>query len=268
MERLTIGAIDGEIVTFTDTFQVSGARDCTCPFFLQYSAPCAHLWKIAGEAAADSFHPAWKVGTGPAPQAAIVYGPWNKPKVSMEDAKHNTYLDMIADLQAKLLDLGMDAGMPFIKKFSSMIDRGTLNSPRTIFFEMMSTSTDGKPSRSHPNTPTSRLARSAITSRQLLEDAANDSDKKSHDNSMTAALLGSPMATATTITDEFAGELPPPPSSPAISYADMMEQLDESNFTFRKSHAGVLTLRQQEKVCVENVYNHRSWMKLKRKTLT
>lgn len=66
---------------------------------------------------------------------------------------------------------------------------------------------------------------------------------------MTATFLGSPMATATTAADDFAGELPPPPSPSTISYADMMEQLDESNFTFRKSHAGVLTLRQQEKVC-------------------
>ena len=131
MERLTIGAIDDEIITFTDTFQVSEVRNCTCPLFLRYSAPRAHLWKIAGEAGAGLFLPAWKVSTGPAPQAAIVYGPWSEPKVSMEDAKYGTYLDMIADLQAKLLDLGMDSGMPFIRKFSSMIDRGTLNAPRT-----------------------------------------------------------------------------------------------------------------------------------------
>lgn len=72
---------------------------------------------------------------------------------------------------------------------------------------------------------------------------------KNSDDSMAATFLGSPMATATTMTDEFAGELPPPPSSPAISHADVMEHLDESNFTFRKSHAGsVMTLRQQEKV--------------------
>ena len=132
MERLTIGAIDDEIITFTDTFQVSEVRNCTCPLFLRHSAPRAHLWKIAGEAGAGLFHPAWKVGTGPAPQAAVVYGPWSEPKVSMEDAKHGAYLDMIADLQAKLLDLGMDAGVSFIRKFSSMIDRGTLNAPRTI----------------------------------------------------------------------------------------------------------------------------------------
>ena len=110
MERLTIRAIDGESVTFVDTFQVSGARNCTCPFFLQYSAPCAHLWKIAGGAAAGLFHPAWKVGTGPAPQAAIVHGPWNEPKVSIDDAKYGTYLDMIAELHAKLLDLRYGRG--------------------------------------------------------------------------------------------------------------------------------------------------------------
>lgn len=136
--------------------------------------------------------------------------------------------------------------------------------------EMMSTSAEtNKSSRSHPNTPTSRLARSAITSRQLFEDGADDNNKNSSNDSMSAAFLGSPMATATTTTDEFAGELPPPPSSPAISYADRMEQIDESNFTFRKSHAGVLTLRQQEKVCfILVICEHRLWMRLRRRTLT
>ena len=151
MERPTFGAIDDEIVTFTDTFQVSGARNCTCPFFLQYSAPFAHLWKIAGEAATNLFHPAWKVGTGSAPQAAIMYGPWNEPKLSMEDAKYGTYLDMIADLQAKLLDLGMDAGMPFIRKFSAMIDQGMLNAPRTIKDPPVSKAR-GRPKRARENT--------------------------------------------------------------------------------------------------------------------
>ena len=151
MKRLTIGANDDEIVTFTDTFQVSGARNCTCPFFLQYSAPCAHLWKIAGEAATDLFHPAWKVGTESAPQAAIVYGPWNEPKVSMEDAKHSTYLDMMADLQTKLLDLGVDAGTPFVKIFNDMIDRGTLNAPRTIKDPSISKAR-GRPKKASKNT--------------------------------------------------------------------------------------------------------------------
>ena len=106
---------------------------------------------------------------------------------------------------------------------------------------MMSTSTEpsNKSSRTHPNTPTSRLARSAITSRQLFEESGGEEKaKKRYDDSMTATLLGSPMASATTLMDEFAGELPPPPSSPAISHAEVMEHLDESNFTFRKSHAG------------------------------
>jgi hypothetical protein len=120
-----------------------------------------------------------------------------------------------------------------------------------LFQGMMSTSTESsnKPSRTQPNTPTSRLARSAITSRQLFEESGEERERKRYDDSMSATLLGSPMASATTMVDEFAGELPPPPpSSPAISHAEVMEHLDESNFTFRKSHAGVLTLRQQEKV--------------------
>ena len=70
MERLTIGVIDDEIVTFVDIFQVPGARNCTCLFFLQYSTPCAHLWKIVGEAGVDLFHPVWKVGAGPVPASS------------------------------------------------------------------------------------------------------------------------------------------------------------------------------------------------------
>ena len=88
---------------------------------------------------------------GQSPQAAIVYGHWNKPKVSMEDAKRGTYLDMIADLQVKLLDLGMDAGMLFIRKFSSMIDQGMLNAPCTTKDPPVSKARD-RPKRARENT--------------------------------------------------------------------------------------------------------------------
>ena len=91
------------------------------------------------------------MGTGPAPQAAIVYGPWNEPKISMEDAKYGAYLDMIADLHAKLLDLGMDSGMPFAKAFNVMMDRGRLSVPRTIKKPLVS-KTRGRPRKAMKRT--------------------------------------------------------------------------------------------------------------------
>lgn len=104
-------------------------------------------------------------------------------------------------------------------------------------------------------TPTSRLARSALTSRQLLAGVNNGGAEESGNAAVSQlkadlSMLASPSAATTSKQgDEFAGELPPPPSSPALSFADMMDTLDEGNFTFRRSHAGPMSLKQQEKVC-------------------
>lgn len=101
-------------------------------------------------------------------------------------------------------------------------------------------------------TPTSRLARSALTSRQLLSGGNNAEESGTAAASQLRVDLGTLASPSTATTnnqgDEFAGELPPPPSSPALSFADMMDTLDEGNFTFRKSHAGPMSLKQQEKV--------------------
>lgn len=107
------------------------------------------------------------------------------------------------------------------------------------------TSTDKKKQNSVPSapgTPTSRLARSALTSRQLLAQASQGSIIQESSEAPSSPLT---MGTTggLTATDEFAGELPPPPSSPALSYGDILRDLEESSGKFAGKG-----LRQQEQV--------------------
>lgn len=105
-------------------------------------------------------------------------------------------------------------------------------------------------------TPATKLGRAALSNRQILEEMnVTRQVIPDHPNGMQAALQGSPMVTTaaadspggnsvTNASSEFAGQLPPPPT-PATSFANMANQLEEQNF--RKSVAPGMTVRQQEK---------------------
>ena len=143
-------AEDGD-ATFADTFQVAGACSCNCPFFLQYSAPCAHLWLIAGEAARNLFHPAWKVSSEPVTQPAILYGPRQEPRVSAEEVKRAEFAALASDFQARLLDMDIDMGISFYKTFHDMLNRGSTNAPVAIQDPPVSRPR-GRPSKRSRNT--------------------------------------------------------------------------------------------------------------------
>jgi hypothetical protein len=129
---LIVDKEDDEDVSFIDTFKVTGARSCNCPFYLQYSAPCAHLWMIAGEAAVNLFHPAWRIGNETVTQPAILYGPRQAPQASPEEIKRAEFAALSSDLRARLLDMDIDMGIAFYKVFHGMLDRGSMHAPAAI----------------------------------------------------------------------------------------------------------------------------------------
>lgn len=93
--------------------------------------------------------------------------------------------------------------------------------------------TGATPNPTSFNTPTSRLAKSAITSRQLLQSSSKPPSSSLSINNGGEENSGgdSGMNDATMSDESFAGALPPPPSSPAFSYAQMLESLEDVNFS-------------------------------------
>lgn len=96
MRELIIEIAEDGHVSFADNFQVSNGCSCDCPFFLQYSAPCAHLWKVAGEAAINLVHPAWRVSNEPVAPAAILYGPMQDPRI-LKGRRQSESTDVISN---------------------------------------------------------------------------------------------------------------------------------------------------------------------------
>lgn len=131
MQWLAIGSVDEGCTFFIDTYKLS-EDGCTCPFFRQYWAPCAHFLFCAGENAFAMFHPGWVVGRVPVIEPAILYGPREAPRITIEDRRRTEVVALAANLQSRLLD--MDVGMAglFVKKFHEMIDRGSLQEPAGI----------------------------------------------------------------------------------------------------------------------------------------
>lgn len=129
MRLLVIDKAENEQVSFIDTFKVTNARTCDCPFYLQYSAPCAHLWMVAREAAANLFHSAWKISNDSATQAAILYGPRKEPRASAEEIKRAEFAVLASDFRTRLLDMDLDMGIAFYKTVHGMLDRGSMHAP-------------------------------------------------------------------------------------------------------------------------------------------
>jgi hypothetical protein len=131
VKRIRMRSVEDGIVTSIDSHQTC-ARERDCPFFMQHTAPCAHLFKYAGEAALDLLHPGWIVCDAEVTEPAILYGPSQAPQVPAEDRLRTEAMAIARNVQARLLDLEGDKMVAFGKKFLEMLDRGSVHEPPVV----------------------------------------------------------------------------------------------------------------------------------------
>ena len=118
-------------VVFSDSHELVG-DGCNCPFFVQYSAPCAHMLKHAGESALDKLHQGWVINDATITEPSIMYGPRHTPQISDDERRQTEALNLIANLQVRLLDMPSHVSILFAKKFHEMLDRGNIDEPALI----------------------------------------------------------------------------------------------------------------------------------------
>ena len=122
---------DEEYIYFMDSHKISGS-ECTCSFFCQYYAPCVHAFTCFGKDAIYLFHPAWIIGDASVAEPAIMHGPRGPPQIAIEDRRRAELMALAGDIHSRLLDMEVDAGISFAKKFQEMLDRNSLNEPVMI----------------------------------------------------------------------------------------------------------------------------------------
>ena len=122
---------DEESVYFTDSHQLSH-EGCSCPFFQQYWAPCAHFLMCSGEDAFVMLHPGWIIGDVQITEPAILHGPRPAPQVSTEDMRRAEAMARISDVHTRLLDMDTEMSILFAKKIQDMLDRGSLHEPAMV----------------------------------------------------------------------------------------------------------------------------------------
>ena len=96
------------------------------------------------------FHPAWIVVNASVTQPAILHGPREPPQIAIEDRRRAELAALAADIQSRLLDMEVNAGISFGRKFQEMLDRNSLNEPVAIQDPPVSRSR-GRPRRSRRN---------------------------------------------------------------------------------------------------------------------
>jgi hypothetical protein len=126
-----IGSMDEEFVYFTDSHKLS-IEGCSCPFFLQYWAPCAHYLMCGGEDAFVMIYSGWIIGDAQVTEPAILHGPRHVPQVSAEDMRRAEAMAKISDVHMRLLDMDTEMAILFTTKIQEMFDRGSLHEPAMI----------------------------------------------------------------------------------------------------------------------------------------
>jgi MULE transposase-like protein len=125
--------VEEECAMFNDSHQCSVEQGCDCPFFLQYSAPCAHCFVFMGEGALSLFYPFWVVNDTVASESAILQGPkQEEPQVSLETKKRAEFAALVSELQTSLYDMEVDLAIGFVRKFQDMLRRNDINAPPVI----------------------------------------------------------------------------------------------------------------------------------------
>jgi hypothetical protein len=125
MRWVCISSVEEGITKFIDSYQLS-AQGCSCPFFLQYEAPCVHLFKCAGRGAFDMLHPGWIISDATIAEPIFLHGPIQAPRVTAEDRVRLEAMALAANVHSRLLDLDASRTIDFARKFLEMIDRGSL----------------------------------------------------------------------------------------------------------------------------------------------
>jgi hypothetical protein len=133
---------------FLDSNQLS-EEGCTCPFFIQYRAPCAHILLCNGENAFDMIHPGWIISDAQITEPAILQGPSRAPQISAEDMRRAEAMAKISDIHTRLVDMDTEAAILFATKFQDMLNRGSLHEPAMIPDPSVS-NPRGRPSKPKP----------------------------------------------------------------------------------------------------------------------
>ena len=150
IRMIFIEDIGEDIVMFTDSHQLS-VTGCNCPFFMQHSAPCAHMFKYAGKDAFALLHLGWKVCDEIVPEPSILHGPTQVPQVSAEVMIQGEAMALAANVHARLLDVNPSTSIMFSRKFLEMLDRGSLHEPGMLQDSLVSR-TRGRPRKPIRNT--------------------------------------------------------------------------------------------------------------------
>lgn len=124
----TIVSIEDDVVIFSDSSKVLLERQCDCPFFAQFAAPCSHLFKIYEEAAVNMFHQGWMVHRNPTAQLAIMYGPRQTVQLSKDDGMRVRLSALSSEFDSYVQAVDYETRVDFYEKFNEMLRQGTLDS--------------------------------------------------------------------------------------------------------------------------------------------
>ena len=137
---------------FSDTCRLTIGQGCSCAFYSQFHAACAHALVIGEQSLiTDMFHPGWLVGNAPATLPAISYGPMPEVQISEEDREHTDALTLAATIHRRLVDLPTQQCIVLSKKVLEMLDRGEENIPPPVQDPPVSRSR-GRPHKRERNT--------------------------------------------------------------------------------------------------------------------
>ena len=126
-DGMVIERVEEDLVVFRDSHRVLSGRQCDCPFFVQHTAPCAHLFKIGGAAAVDVFHESWKVHRNPTAQLAIMYGPRQTVQLSEDDSMRSRLSALSSEFESHIQAVDCERRVEFYEKFTEMLREGTLD---------------------------------------------------------------------------------------------------------------------------------------------
>lgn len=126
-EHARLGLVDAmeteeNCITFNDANALTPTTGCTCPFYVQFMAPCVHHLKVPEQVQMISaFHPAWVLNNAPVVQRPNLSVPRLDQRVSVESRANTSFLNATAQLYQTILGLGPDPGMLYISRFNEMI---------------------------------------------------------------------------------------------------------------------------------------------------
>jgi hypothetical protein len=126
LNSLDIDESNGEFIIFNDMYKLSWSHGCSCPFFLQYAAPCVHSIVYFNGLTPEIFLQAWRIVETPVAEPAILQGPLHDPNMSSNQNRADL-MALSTDLQTRLLGMAENLALLFVKKFHDMLDRGDLN---------------------------------------------------------------------------------------------------------------------------------------------